>query len=166
VSAATPQRSSGGPRKPLDDTSSRSVPSASTSAPTATAGRMDNCVRAHGPVRQRRGARAVRPRTLACYRDLRASGATPAQAVRGALLGAGAPCGPGWRTVDPRSSIESPAAAAPERKPMVVTLCIIAITCLVSFARVQQPAPAGAPDPVAARGEPARPVRPPGRATA
>jgi hypothetical protein len=59
-------------------------------------GRMDNCV-AH-VARCGAGVSACCPaQTLSCYHDLRAAGSTPAQAVRGALLGADAPssgCGP------------------------------------------------------------------------
>jgi hypothetical protein len=56
--------------------------------------RMDNCV-AHMPqCGGGAGASCCPAETLACYRDLRASGSTPAQAVRGALLGSGPACGP------------------------------------------------------------------------
>jgi hypothetical protein len=57
-------------------------------------GRMDNCVAHMAQCGVGSGSACCPSETLACYRDLRASGSTPAQAVRGALLGAGAACGP------------------------------------------------------------------------
>jgi len=57
-------------------------------------GRMDRCVAHMAQCAAGGGSACCPSQTLACYRDLRASGSTPAAAVRGALLGPGPSCGP------------------------------------------------------------------------
>jgi hypothetical protein len=55
---------------------------------------MDNCVARMAQCGAGNGAACCPAQTLACYRDLRSSGSSPAEAVRGALLGSGPTCGP------------------------------------------------------------------------
>ena len=56
-------------------------------------GRMDDCVARMTQCGTGAGSACCPAQTLSCYRDIRTSGSTPAQAVRGALLGSGATCG-------------------------------------------------------------------------
>jgi hypothetical protein len=95
-SSPGPQRSTDVVRKPLDEHQLAVCSERFYVCADGDGTRMDNCV-AH-MAQCGSGAAACCPaQTLACYRGLRASGSTPAQAVRGALLGSEAAafgCGP------------------------------------------------------------------------
>ena len=92
---SAPQRSPGAPVKPLDEHQLAVCSERFYVCADSDGGRMDTCVSHMAQCGAGGGGSACCPaETLACYRDLRSSGSSPAEAVRGALLGSGPTCGP------------------------------------------------------------------------
>ena len=84
---AAPRRNAGGPLPPLDEHRLAVCSERFYVCADSDGGRMDSCVARTAHCGAEVASSCCPAETLACYRDLRSSGSSPAEAVRGALLG-------------------------------------------------------------------------------